>query len=152
MKRGLFLILMGRAQARVWDVGKNYPIEAKKPMPYVNHYSFPILDADGGHITIQISGHPPFPAQVIVNGHESVADQGVKAGIHFIKEGNCFTDISDAAGLAKIADTLSEESAIGRLSQACALDLLDMPMLRIGSGGAGAERVAIPILELPNRV
>jgi len=119
VKRGLFLILVGRAQARVWDVGKNYPIEAKKPMPYVKHYSFPILDADGGHITIQISGHPPFPAQVIVNGHEYVADQGVKAGIHFIKEGNCFTDISDAAGLAKIADTLSEESAIGRLSQAC---------------------------------
>jgi hypothetical protein len=94
-------------------------IEAKKPMPYVNHYSFHILDADWGHITIKISGHPPFPAQVMVNGHEYVAYQGAKAGIHFIKEGNCFTDISDAAGLAKIADTLSEESAIGRLRQAC---------------------------------
>ncbi len=119
VKQGLFLILVGRAQARVWDVGKNYHIEAKKPMPYVNHYSFHILDPDWGHITIKISGHPPFPAQVMVNGHEYVACQGAKAGIHFTKEGNCFTNISDAAGLAKIADTLSEESTIGRLSQAC---------------------------------
>jgi len=55
----------------------------------------------------------------MVNGHEYVAYQGAKAGIHFTKEGNCFTHISDGAGLAKIADTLSEESAIGRLRQAC---------------------------------
>jgi hypothetical protein len=71
-------------------VGKNYPIEAKKPMPYVNHYAFHILDPDWGHITIKISGHPPFPAQGIVNGHEYVAYRGAKAGIHFTKEGNCF--------------------------------------------------------------
>jgi hypothetical protein len=56
---------------------------------------------------------------VILNGHEYVACQARKAGIGFTKEGNCFTDISDAAGLAKIADTLSEPRAIGRLSQVC---------------------------------
>ena len=39
-------------------------------MPYFNHYSFHILDPDWGHLTIKISGHPPFPAQVILNGHE----------------------------------------------------------------------------------
>jgi hypothetical protein len=119
VQRGLFLILVGRAQARVWDVGRNHHIEPKKPMPYVNHYSFHILDPDWGHIAIKVSGHPPFPAQVMLNGHEYVACQATKAGIRFSKEGNCFTNISDAAGLAKIADTLSEESAIGRLSQAC---------------------------------
>jgi hypothetical protein len=48
-----------------------------------------------------------------------VACQARKAGIRFTKEGNCFTHISDAAGLAKIADTLSEQRAIGRLSQVC---------------------------------
>jgi hypothetical protein len=42
-------------------------------MPYVNHYSFHILDPEWGHITIKISGHPPFPAQVILNGHDRVA-------------------------------------------------------------------------------
>ena len=94
-------------------------IERKKPMPYVNHYSFHIVDPDWGHLTIKISGHPPFPTQVILNGHEYVACQARKAGISFTKEGNCFTTISDAAGLAKIADTLSENRAIGRLSQVC---------------------------------
>src|SRR5437773_5719667 len=88
-------------------------------MPYVNHYSFHILDPDWGHLTIKISGHPPFPAQVMLNGHEYVACQARKEGIRFTKEGNCFTHISDAAGLAKIADTLSEQRAIGRLSQVC---------------------------------
>ena len=40
------------------------------PMPYVNHYSFHILDPDWGHLTIKISGHPSFAAQVMLNGHE----------------------------------------------------------------------------------
>jgi len=88
-------------------------------MPYVNHYSFHILDPEWGHITIKISGHPPFPAQVILNGHEYVACQARKVGLDFIKEGNCFTHISDTAGLAKIAETLSGQRAIGRLSQLC---------------------------------
>src|SRR6202161_4112320 len=116
--QGLFLILVGRAQAPVWDVSANHHIERKKPMPYVNHYSFHILDPEWGHITIKISGHPPFPAQVILNGHEYVACQARKAGIVFTKEGNCFTHIADARRLAKIADTLSQPGAVGRLSQA----------------------------------
>ena len=55
----------------------------------------------------------------MLNGHEYVACQARKAGISFTKEGNCFTHISDAAGLSKIADTLSGQRTIGRLSQAC---------------------------------
>jgi hypothetical protein len=92
--QGLFLVLVGRAQAPVWDIGAKHHIERKKPMPYVNHYSFHILDRDWGHLTIKISGHPPFPAQVILNGHEYVACQARKAGILFTKQGNCFTTIS----------------------------------------------------------
>jgi len=88
-------------------------------MPYVNHYSFHILDPDWGHLTIKISGHPPFPAQVILNGHEYVACRARRVGITFTKDGNCFTAISDPAGLARIADTLSEHRTIGRLSQVC---------------------------------
>ena len=78
IKQGLFLLLVGRAQAPVWDIRANHHIEPKRPMPYVNHYSFHILDAEWGHITIKISGHPPFPAQVILNGHEYVACQADK--------------------------------------------------------------------------
>jgi hypothetical protein len=114
---GLFLVLVGRAQAPVWHVGRNYHLESKKP--YVNHYSFHILDRAWGHVTIKISGHPPFPAQVILNGHEYVACQARKAGIGFTKEGNCFTTIADMAGFAKIAATLSEPQAAGRLSEVC---------------------------------
>ena len=117
--QGLFLILVGRAQAPVWDVSANHHIEPKRPMPYVNHYSFHILDPQWGHITIKISGHPPFPAQVILNGHEYVACQAAKAGIRFTKEGNCFTQVSDAVGLAKIADTFSGQQAVGRLQSVC---------------------------------
>ena len=117
--QGLFLVLVGRAQAPVWDVTANHHIEKKKPMPYVNHYSFHILDAEWGHITIKISGHPPFPAQIMLNGHEYVACQARKAGITFTKQGNCFTNVSRAAALAKIAETLSEPRTIGRLSQLC---------------------------------
>src|ERR1700740_614108 len=119
LTQGLFLVLVGRAQAPVWDVNAKHHIERKKPMPYVNHYSFHILDPDWGHLTIKISGHPPFPPQGMLNGNEYVACQARKAGLGFTKEGNCFTTISDAAGLAKIADTLSEPRAIGRLSQVC---------------------------------
>jgi hypothetical protein len=91
----------------------------KKQIPYVDHYSFHILDPDWGHLTIKISDHPPFPAQVMLNGHEYVACRARRAGILFTKERNSFTSISDAAGLAKIADTMSEHRAIGRLSQVC---------------------------------
>jgi hypothetical protein len=116
---GVFLILVGRAQAPVWDVSGKHHLERKRPMPYVNHYSFHILDPDWGHVMIKISGHPPFPAQVIFNGHEWVACQARKAAIQFTKEGNCFTHISDAAGLARIADTLSDVRTIGRLREVC---------------------------------
>src|SRR5260221_13902833 len=40
VSEGLFLVLVGRAQAPVWHVEANYHLERKKP--YVNHYSFHI--------------------------------------------------------------------------------------------------------------
>lgn len=116
---GVFLVLVSKAQAPVWDVSGKHHLERKRPMPYVNHYSFHILDRDWGHLTIKLSGHPPFPAQVILNGHEWVACHARKAGIRVTKEGNCFTQISDLAGFARIADTLSAERTIGRLREAC---------------------------------
>jgi hypothetical protein len=66
-----------------------------------------------------MSGHPPFGAQVILNGHEHVACQARAEGIGFTKEGNCFTGIADPQGLARVADALSQHAAIGRLGQVC---------------------------------
>jgi hypothetical protein len=119
ISQGLFLILVSRAPAPLWTIKANHHIEAKKSSCQVNHYSFHILDGQWGHITIKLSGHPPFPAQIMLNGHEFVACQGRRAAIPFKKESNCFTEISDAAGLAKIAETLSASAAIGRLYQVC---------------------------------
>jgi hypothetical protein len=122
--RGVFVILVGRAPAPVWEVkqsktGQSIDIRRKKPYPYVNHYAFHLMDPDWGHITIKLCPHPPFNAQIILNGHDYVAHQAQKAGLEFGKEGNCFTNISDPAALAQIADTLRSPNVVGQLSQVC---------------------------------
>jgi len=124
VKSGLFLVLVSKAPALVWEAqqtgtGKLGQLVPKDPWPYVNHYSFHILDPDWGHVTIQMSGHPPCGAQVILNGHEYVAVQAQKAGVGFTKQENCFTSVSNATGLAKIADTLSQKETAGRLRRLC---------------------------------
>ena len=119
---GVFLILVARAVAPVWEVRRSANgviTNLEKKKAFVNHYSFHIMDPAWGHLTVKMSGHPPFGAQVILNGHEYVACQAQAAGIGFGKEGNCFTSITDPTGLARVADTLSQSAAIGRLSQAC---------------------------------
>jgi hypothetical protein len=119
---GVFLILAAKAPAAVWKV-KRSPRGAitniERKTEYVYHYSFHIMDPAWGHLTVKMSGHPPFGAQVILNGHEYVACQARAEGIGFIKEGNCFTGIADPQGLAQVADALSQHAAIGRLGQVC---------------------------------
>jgi hypothetical protein len=81
---GLFLILAARAPAMVWDV-KRSPggaiVNLAKKRSFVNHYSFHIWDPTWGHVTIKMAGHPPFDAQVMLNGHEYVTCQAQRAGI-----------------------------------------------------------------------
>ena len=119
---GVFLVLAAKAPASVWEVTRTASgaiANLAKKTTYVNHYSFHIMDPAWGHVTVKMSGHPPFPAQVILNGHEYVAATARAAGIGFTKEGNCFTGIADPRGLAQVADTLSQSAAIGRLGQVC---------------------------------
>jgi hypothetical protein len=121
---GVFLILVNRAPGVVWHIqraedGGISHIVKKRPQPYVNHYSFHIMDPEWGHIIIRMCGHPPFPAQIILNGHEYVARQGLKGDMNFQKEDNCFTKIDDARRLPKIADSLCSDDTIGRLRQVC---------------------------------
>src|SRR6266704_3975226 len=95
---GVFLVLAAKAPASVWEVRRSESTgvigNIAKKTTYVNHYSFHIMDPQWGHVTIKMSGHPPFPAQVILNGHEHVAALARAAGIGFAKEGNCFTEIA----------------------------------------------------------
>ena len=119
---GVFLILVARAPATVWKVkrsARGVIRNLEKQKAFVNHYSFHIMDPAWGHVTIKMSGHPPFGAQVILNGHEYVAAQAKAAGLGFTKEGNCFTAVPDPLGLAEVADTLSRHETVGRLSQVC---------------------------------
>lgn len=121
---GVFVILVGRAPAPVWNVqqskqGNIVNIERKQPYPYVKHYYFHIMDPDWGHLVIRMSGHPPWGAQIILNGHEYVARQAYKINLSFEKEGNCFTDVAGIAQLDQIAETLRSPDAAGLLEQVC---------------------------------
>jgi hypothetical protein len=119
---GVFLVLAAKAPASVWKVSRSARgaiTRLEKKTEYVYHYSFHIMDPAWGHMVIKMSGHPPWPAQVILNGHEYVAVAAQGEGIGFVKEGNCFTGIADPQGLARVADALSQPAAIGRLGQAC---------------------------------
>ena len=119
---GVFLVLVAKAPAPVWKVKRSAAgriVNIERRREYVNHYSFHIMDPVWGHVTIKMSGHPPFGAQVMLNGHEYVTRQAEAAGIAFSKVGNCFTAVADPVGLARIADALSQEAAVGRLSQVC---------------------------------
>jgi hypothetical protein len=120
---GVFCILVGRMQGPVWEVKtfKNGTINIRKkdPMPYVNHYFFHIMDPEWGHVIVRLCPHPPFSAQIILNGHEYVARQATKKNISFTKEGNCFTNVSNAAGLAGVADTMTASRCVGRLVSVC---------------------------------
>jgi hypothetical protein len=118
---GIFLVLVGRAPALVWDIRRygqgGIDLRRKQPLPFVNHYYFHIWDQEWGHITIRMCGHPPFSALVMLNGHEYVAQRAGQEGIGYRKEGNCFTELANAPGLQQVADTLRLDGAIGRLAE-----------------------------------
>jgi hypothetical protein len=118
-RTGIFLILVNRAPALIWDVkrfGKG-GIDLRRKYSYVNHYTFHIWDAEWGHVAIRLCGHPPFPAMIMLNGHAYVASMATEQKIRFGKQDNCFTELADAPGLQLVADTLRSQDAIGRLMQ-----------------------------------
>jgi hypothetical protein len=120
--RGVFLILVARAVSPTWRVTRSSSgvlVNLEKKPAFVNHFSFHIMDPDWGHVVIKISSHPPFGAQIILNGHNYVARRADKAGIGYRKEGNCFTIVEEPARLARVAEALSHPAAIGRLRQVC---------------------------------
>lgn len=119
---GVFMVLVARAPATVWKVTQSRSgviVNLEKKTEYVNHYSFHIRDPVWGHVTIKMSGHPPFGAQIMLNGHEYVAVAARAAGIDFVKDGNCFTALSEPERLTEIADTVSQPGAAGLLRQVC---------------------------------
>ena len=119
---GVFMVLAAKAPATLWKVHRSARgaiTNLEKKREYVYHYSFHIMDPAFGHLTVKMSGHPPFGAQVMLNGHEYVAIAAQGEGIGFTKEGNCFTEIADPQRLARVADAWPQQAAIGRLGQVC---------------------------------
>lgn len=119
--KGVFCITVHRAPGPLRKIKRygNGGIDIKTKLVYVNHYAFHIWDPQWGHLTIKLCGHPPFPAQIALNGHHYVASQMRRNGVGLTQEGNCFTDTSDAAALSQCAETLRDDRAIGRLREAC---------------------------------
>jgi hypothetical protein len=120
--QGVFLILVSRFSAPIWEVQSSQAgkiVNLVRRYAFVKQYWFHLLDPEWGHVTIRISPHPPFGAQIFLNGHEYVARQAQRTGFDFEKEHNCFTKIGDAAALTQIADTLDSPSTIGHLRQVC---------------------------------
>ena len=119
---GVFAVFVSRATAPVWKVQrsgkKGLFLYRKKPMPFVKHYSFHIWDRDWGHLTIRMSGHFPWPAMIILNGHEYVSCQAKKEAIPFTKVENCFTYFRGTT-LNRITETLRSPDAVGCLEEAC---------------------------------
>ena len=144
---GLFLILVSRASGLVWDVSHTSDgriRDLRRHYRFVNHYFFHLMDPVWGHVTIRMSGHPPFSANIMLNGHEYVSRLAASQGLKLPKDGNCFTAIIDpisadqaavtscsqntrgpmdsAEGppnLTQLAETLCSSDAIGQLRQVC---------------------------------
>lgn len=118
-RTGIFLVLVNRAPAPIWDVKRfgQGGLDLRRKQAYVNHYTFHIWDEEWGHVAIRMCGHPPFSAMIMLNGHEYVASKAIEQKIRFGKEDNCFTELADAPGLQQVADTLRSQDALGRLRQ-----------------------------------
>jgi hypothetical protein len=121
--QGVFLILVAKAPALVWQAKNNRQgklvLRRPKSWPLVYHYHFHILDKEWGHLTIKMSGHPPFGLQISLNGHEWVQRQAQKQSVAWVKEDNCFVGGSDCAGLSRLAEKLDGAAGLARLAQVC---------------------------------
>jgi hypothetical protein len=122
--KGLFLVLTAKAPAPVWQVHRNAAgqiaqISRPDQWPHVKHYYFHIIDPRWGHLTIRMSGHPPFGAQIILNGHEWVERSAQHHHWTVTKEANCFVDGSDFERLHALTTALQQPQLHARLQDVC---------------------------------
>jgi hypothetical protein len=119
---GLFLVIISRASGLVWDVQRTEDgriHNLTKHYRYINHIFFHLMDPEWGHVTIRMSGHPPFRAMIILNGHEYVASQAQQAGLEIEQTSNCFSGIMSPADLTWLAETSCALHTKGQLRQVC---------------------------------
>jgi hypothetical protein len=121
--QGVFLILVAKAPALVWQAktNRNGKLVLRRPKSWslVYHYHFHIVDKEWGHLTIKMSGHPPFGLQISLNGHEWVQRQAQAQSVAWVKEDNCFVGGSDCAAISRLAEGLDGSTGLARLAQVC---------------------------------
>jgi len=122
--KGLFLVLSAKAPAPVWQVHRNAAgqiTELARPerWPHVKHYYFHIIDPQWGHITIRMSGHPPFGAQVILNGHEWIERSARRRQWTVSKETNCFIEGTDYERINRLGAACFDSQLHSRLHNLC---------------------------------
>ena len=122
--RGLFLVITANAPAPVWEVshtpdGRIADLHHRKNWPFIKHYHFHLMDPEWGHVTIRMSGYPPFGAQVILNGHEWVQRKAIVENLSVNKSSNCFVEGSDFKDVNRLAQNLNEAMAEGSLRAVC---------------------------------
>jgi hypothetical protein len=117
---GIFAIFCSRATSLLWEVREfgngKIDIRRKKKVSLVNHYYFHIKDKQWGHVCIRMCAHLPFSCNIMLNGHEWVANHKQTAQLGVTKEDNCFTSYNDGEKLSQIADTLKHQ---GQLEKVC---------------------------------
>lgn len=120
---GVFAVFVARAPAPIWEAytnpkGKLVLYRPKRPA-LVNHYYFHIVDPQWGHVTIRLCGHPPFPALIMLNGHEWVERTAAQEHVTFTKRSNCFVEGSDLRGLDALAARLLAPGVLLGLAEVC---------------------------------
>jgi hypothetical protein len=69
------MVLVAKAVAPTWKVTRSKSgalVNLAKMNGFVKHYNFQISGPEWGDLVVKMSGHPPFSAQVILNGHNYV--------------------------------------------------------------------------------
>ena len=140
---GVFLILVAKAPTAVWKVHRSARgaiTNIEKKREYVYHYSFHIMDPAFGHLTVKMSGHPPFGAQVMLNGHEYVAVAAQAEGIGLRRRGTADTKTGSPVGARQRTLAGAEARGEGRRW----LSGGQWPGCRVGGGSdAGKSGLAV---------
>jgi hypothetical protein len=117
---GIYAIFCARATSILWEVkefgGGKIDIRRNKKPSLVNHYYYHIKDKQWGHICVRMCAHPPFSCNIMLNGHEWVANHKQTEQLDVTKEDNCFTSYNNGEKLSQIADTLKHQ---GQLEKVC---------------------------------
>lgn len=81
-------------------------LQLRKEIRKCAHFYFYYLDREFGFMHVRLQSWLPLDIQVCLNGREYLARQMLKAGVGFVKAGNCFTQLADFTKAQKLLDRL----------------------------------------------